>query len=94
MSLATKIKWMMIKLMRQPLCSEVEQFAYDFLDQKLDNKTEATVNKHLQACKNCCRFVASYRAVKEKASPPPPPPLDSDLKEMLYQFLIKQKRPS
>lgn len=91
MSLITKIKWMMFKATRKPLCREVEQLAYDYLDEKLDPKTEKAINTHLKACQNCQRFTESYRTVKEKTSPPLPPPLDSDFKEMLYQFLVKRK---
>lgn len=80
----------MFKMLRRPLCQEVEKFTYDYLNEKLDPLTQKAVSLHLKSCNNCQNFVASYKKVKEEATLPSPPPLDSDLKEMMYQFLRKK----
>ena len=56
--------WMM-RLMGLPSCREVERFAYDYLEERLDRKVAQKFERHLRGCGGCERFVRSYRAVAE-----------------------------
>lgn len=92
MSVKTKMMRWMFKLMGLPTCEEVEQLAYDYLDGTLDEKTRRTLERHLMPCKNCRRFIESYRKTKAAAAHLQGPPLDPEFKNYLADFL-KQRRP-
>lgn len=78
-------------MMKLPTCEEVERFAYDFLDQNLDNKTLQAVERHLRFCKNCQKFIKSYRLMVKKIKLAPPPPLEKEFKEKMLAFLKTEK---
>lgn len=79
-------------LMRLRTCWEVEQFAYDFLEGFLDPKTTRQVERHLKACKNCQKFIFSYRKTRELGRTVPPPSLDPEFKERIFEFLLNLGR--
>lgn len=82
--------WMMskmLKMMKLPTCEEVETFSYDFLNQSLDQKTLSDVEKHLRLCKNCQKFIQSYRLVAKDIKPTKPTPLDSEFKDKIFEYL-------
>lgn len=82
----------MFAVMGLPTCEEVEKFAYDFLEGLLDPKMARRVERHLKACKNCKRFILSYRKTRELGRSLSAPPLDPEFKERIFQFLWNQKR--
>lgn len=86
---ALMMKWM-FGMIRLPSCVEVDQFAYDFLEGKLDQKTMRAVKRHLWFCKNCKKFIASYHMVAQQAKVAPPPPLDAEFRERIFTFLQKK----
>ncbi|EKD42343.1 MAG: hypothetical protein ACD_73C00196G0002, partial [uncultured bacterium] len=47
MAIKTLIEKWMLKMMGLPTCEEVDQFAYDFLEGKLDAKTIHQIKRHL-----------------------------------------------
>ncbi len=69
---------------------EVEKFAYDFLDGALDPKTTRRVERHLKTCKNCQRFILSYKKTVELGQTAPQTPLPDEFKESIFQFLVKK----
>lgn len=83
------MKWM-FRMMRLPTCQEVEEFAYDFLDGKLHEKTIQAVENHLRFCRGCRRFIESYRRMKAAGSLRKAPSLDPEFKEKMFQFLIRK----
>jgi len=90
MSVKHKTIRMMFTLMGLPTCEEVEQFAYDFLEGALDVKTTKAVQRHLQACKNCQRFIVAYRRTSALGKTFPRPSLDSEFKQNLFEFLTQR----
>lgn len=79
----------MFVMMNLPTCEEVEQFAYDYLEGQLDPKTTRQVDRHLKACKNCLRFLDSYRKIRKAGLQAEAIPLDPEFKEKLFKFLLK-----
>lgn len=69
-----------------PSCEEVDQFAYDFLEGRLDLKTTRQVERHLETCKNCQRFMASYRKTRALGQSPLTVTLDPDFKEKMLEL--------
>ncbi len=80
---------LMFRMMGLPTCQEVEEFAYDFLDGKLDEKTLRAVEKHLRFCKSCRRFIESYRRMRAAGSLRKAPSLDPEFKEKMFQYLTR-----
>ena len=80
----------MFAMMGLPTCEEVEKFAYDFLDGALDPKTARKVERHLKTCKNCQRFILSYKKTVELGQTAPQTSLPDEFKERIFQFLMKQ----
>ncbi len=91
MSVKTAMMRLMFRMMGLPTCEEVDQFAYDFLDGKLEASLVRAIERHLRFCKSCQKFIASYRLVALQAKPVTPPPLDTEFKERMFEFL-RQKR--
>lgn len=71
-------------------CEEVDQFSYDFLEGKLDIQTARQVERHLKTCKNCQRFMTSYRKVRALGQSPLTITLDPEFKEKMVEFLAKK----
>lgn len=94
MAIKTKLMRGMLKMMGLPTCEEVDHFTYDYLDGNLDADTTKAIEKHLRHCKNCQKFIESYRFVKEKASEQPVPEIDPEMKEHMFEFLKKNSKPS
>ena len=69
---------------------EVEKFAYDYLEGHLDHKTTQLVDRHLKRCKNCQRFMNSYRKIRELGTRSKSPPLDPEFTRELSVFLRKK----
>lgn len=90
MSVKTKMMWMMRWVMRLPSCEEVDQFAYDYLEGHLDYKTVRLVDRHLKRCKNCQRFLNSYRKIRELGANPTGIHLDPEFTKELSVFLRKK----
>ena len=86
----TLIMKLMFRMMGIPTCEEVDQFAYDFLAGQLDAKITHQVKRHLKTCKNCQKFMVSYRKTYALAQNLPPPTLDSEFKEKMFEFLSKK----
>lgn len=80
----------MFRMMGLPTCEEVDGFAYDYLDGKLDTKLVAMVERHLKYCKSCQKFIKSYRSTTE-AKLTTPPPLDPEFREKMFEFLRQRK---
>ena len=76
-------------LMGLPTCEEVERFAYDFLDGLLDPKTARRVERHLKACRNCQRFIVSYKKTVELGRTTPQTSLPEEFKKKIFEFLVK-----
>lgn len=91
MSVKHKMIRAMFGLMGLPTCEEVEQFTYDFLEGFLDPKTTRQIERHLKKCKNCQRFITSYRKTAALGKTFERPLLDPEFKERLFQFLAKQR---
>ncbi|MFO1518051.1 MAG: zf-HC2 domain-containing protein [bacterium] len=89
MSISTKIERVMCRVLRIPTCEELEAFAYDFLEGKLDPVLEKKVERHLKICVPCQKFMAAYRRARALGSEELPP-LDPAFKGELLQFLIKK----
>lgn len=83
------MKWM-FKMVRLPTCEEVDQFIYDFLEGQLDPKTVRQVERHLKICKNCQRFIESYRKTRLLGQNPRTIPLDPEFKDKMMEFLSKK----
>jgi hypothetical protein len=77
-------------VMRLRTCREVERFAYDFLEGNLDPKMNRQVERHLKTCKNCGKFIVSYRKTRELGRVSPRPSLDPEFKERIFEFLVKK----
>ncbi|MBI1909843.1 MAG: zf-HC2 domain-containing protein [Deltaproteobacteria bacterium] len=90
MSVKHKMIRAMFGLMGLPTCEEVEQFAYDFLEEALDSSTMKAVGRHLRACKNCQRFIAAYRKTAALGKMFEKPQLDPEFKESLFEFLVQK----
>lgn len=84
------IKWM-FRMMGLPTCEEVDQFAYDFLEGRLDPKTTRGVERHLKTCKNCQRFMVSYRKIRALGQSPLTITLDPEFKERVLEYLSKRR---
>lgn len=91
MSVKTLTMKLMFRMMRLPTCQEVEEFAYDFLDGKLEEKTLRAVEKHLRFCKSCRRFIESYRRIRAAGFLRKAPALDPEFKEKMFQFLAQKR---
>lgn len=74
-------------MMGLPTCEEVDRFAYDFLEERQDPKTRRQVEHHLKTCKNCQRFMASYRKTRSLGQSPLSIVLDPEFKEKMFEFL-------
>jgi len=92
MAIKAKLMRSMFKMMGLPTCEEVDQFTYDYLDGNLDAATTKAIEKHLRLCKNCQKFIASYRLVKEQAPREPAPSIDPEMKEHMFEFLKKNSK--
>lgn len=90
MSVKTKMMRLMFGMMNLPTCEEVEQFAYDYLEGQLDPQTTHLVDRHLKACKNCLRFLDSYRKTRGAGLRAEVIPLDPEFKQRLFELLCQQ----
>lgn len=79
-------KWMM-KLMRMPTCEEIERFAYDYLEGRLDPGLVKKFERHLKGCDNCEKFVRTYREVARPERLKQKIPLDPEFEARLIRFL-------
>lgn len=80
------MKWT-FRMMGLPTCEEVDQFAYTFLERQLDPATTRRVERHLKTCKNCQRFMASYRKTRALGRSPLTITLDPEFEEKMLEFL-------
>lgn len=87
MSVKTRMMKLMFRMMGLPTCEEVDQFAYTFLEGQLDPATTRRVERHLRTCKNCQRFMASYRKTRALGQSPPSIALDPEFKEKMLEYL-------
>ncbi len=87
MSVKTRMMKWMFRMMGLPTCEEVDQFAYNFLEGQLDPKTTQQVERHLKTCKNCHRFMESYRKTRALGQSPSSIALDPEFKEKMLEFL-------
>jgi hypothetical protein len=78
--------WMM-RFMGLPSCQEVERFAYDYLEEKLDGEVARKFERHLRGCRSCENFVRSYRAVAEPERLTGRIELDPDFEARVVGFL-------
>lgn len=92
MSVKTAMMKFMFRIMGLPTCEEVDGFAYDYLDGKLDTKLVAMVERHLKYCKSCQKFIESYRLIVVQAKPFDPPPLEPEFKEKMFEFLRQHRK--
>lgn len=83
---------MMFRMMGLPTCREVDQFAYDFLEGQLDPHITRQVARHLKTCKNCERFMTSYRKTRFLDQSPPSIALDPEFKQKMLEFLRTENR--
>lgn len=79
-------------MMGLPTCEEVDGFAYDFLDGKLEVRLMQSIERHLRFCKSCQKFITSYRLVAAQVKPATPPPLEAEFKEKMFEFLCQQRK--
>ena len=82
----------MFRMMGLPTCEEVDKFTYDFLDGTLEVRLLKSVERHLRFCKNCQKFIVSYRRIKMNPAKFSVPTLDHELKEKMFEFLKKQSK--
>ena len=90
MSVKTRMMKWMFRMMGIPTCEDLDQFSYDFLEGHLDLKTTRKVERHLKACKNCQKFMVSYRKLRALGKMPLTPSLDSEFKEKMMEYLTKK----
>lgn len=90
MSAKTLAMKMMFRMMGLPTCEEVDQFAYNFLEGQLNPKTTHQVERHLKTCKNCRRFMESYRKIRSLGQSPSSIVLDPEFKEKMLEFLTRK----
>lgn len=83
--------WMM-KLMGLPSCQEIEQFAYAYLEQQLESDLAGRFERHLQGCRDCERFIDSYRRVARPEGLLQKIPLDPGFERRVVRFLKDQAR--
>lgn len=91
MSVKTRMMKWMFRMMGLPTCEEVDQFAYTFLEGQLDPATTRRVERHLRTCKNCQRFMASYRKTRALGHSPLNITLDPEFKENMLEYLKIEK---
>ncbi len=82
---------LMFVMMNLPTCEEVEKFAYDYLEGQLDSKTTRQVDRHLKTCKNCQRFLDSYRKTRKAGLHPEEIPLNPEFKQKLFDLLCTKE---
>lgn len=82
----------MFRVMALPTCQELEEFAYDFLEGRLPTETTHKIERHMKLCRNCLRFIESYRRIKMAGPAVKLPPLDPEFKEKLFEVLLLQKQ--
>ena len=90
MSAKTLAIKMMFRMMGIPTCEEVDRFSYDYLEGQLDPKITRQVERHLRSCKNCKRFIESYRKTRALGQRSSFIILDSEFKEKMVEFLSKK----
>lgn len=83
---------LMFRMMGLPTCAEVDQFAYDFLEGALDPNIIRQVERHLKTCRNCERFMVSYRKTRALGHSPLTITLDPEFKEKMLEFLRTENR--
>lgn len=93
MSAKTLTMKLMFRMMGLPTCEEVDQLAYDFLEGGLDSKTTRQLELHLKTCKNCQRFMASYRKMRALGKSPLTITLHPEFKEKMLEYLSKMGGP-
>jgi hypothetical protein len=86
MTIRTKVEKILFRSLRLPTCEELEEFAYDFLEGKLDPVTTQKVERHLKLCGPCQRFMAAYRRTRLLAPDEEPPSLQKEFKEEILAF--------
>lgn len=89
MSIRSKIFRAIDRVLGLPTCEEVEGFAYDFLEGKLDAMTEKKLLKHFKLCPPCMRFIEAYRRTREASRAEPAPRLDPAFQEHLLKLFLK-----
>ncbi|MBI4455806.1 MAG: zf-HC2 domain-containing protein [Acidobacteria bacterium] len=78
--------WMM-KLMGLPTCEEIEQFAYSYLEEELQLEQKRKFERHLRGCRNCQRFIHTYRQVARPERLLQKIPLDPCFESRVVQYL-------
>jgi len=90
MTIRTKVEKILFRSLRLPTCEELESFAYDFLEGKLDPATARKVERHLKLCGPCQRFMAAYRRARLLTPDEEPPPLEKEFKDEVLNFLLER----
>ena len=65
MSIASKIEKWLCRILRIPTCQELEAHYYDFLAQAMSDSEKRAIERHLNICRRCRKFFASYKRVAE-----------------------------
>lgn len=86
------LKNLAMKLMGLPTCAQVTEFAYLYLDGQLESRQLQRFERHLQGCKDCFRFVDSYREVARPERLTRPISMDPDFESRVIDFLIQERK--
>jgi len=89
MKLARLMRSWMMKMMGLPSCEEIEQFAYGYLENQLENGMAHRFERHLRNCDSCERFIKSYREIARPDRLARKISLDKEFEQRVTDFLGK-----
>lgn len=74
-----------------PTCEEIAQFAYAYLEEELESEQKRKFERHLRGCRNCRRFIRSYRQVARPERLLQEISLDPNFERRVAQFLRENR---
>lgn len=84
------LRSLMTRLMGLPSCEEIVAFSYAYLEGDLDPEVTAKFERHLGNCRNCLRFVESYRQIAKPKRLTHIIPIDPDFELRATEFLKQE----
>lgn len=81
------LKGRLMKIMGMPSCQEIESFAYAFLEDQLEPGLRRKFELHLKGCRDCKKFVKTYKEVAHPENLAGEVELDPEFEKRVYEFL-------
>jgi anti-sigma factor RsiW len=71
-------------------CQDINQLLVDYLDESLPGETQQDLEMHLAKCKNCAKYLKTYRKTIELTGKLEIEKMPEELKKRLLDFLTRR----